>query len=154
MDAKHSQLLSLPLKGSNSPLPTCLRMGDSGIVVVGIERGERFNPLPSSVDNHKKRGHMTHLVAVYDVGMRYGGPEEGGWWYNAGSLVRVVKVFRSEDRAFEYCRRLNQRLNSRVFGPNQGKREYTSVLSEGELRADVYENMAPAGSPEVRPHYE
>lgn len=97
---------------------------------------------------------VAYLVAVYDQGMVCGGREEGGWYYDAGSLVRMVKMFRSEHKAGDYCRRLNARLRSRDFGPNQGKREYSSVLSEGELRAHVYENECPKGFPERRPHYE
>lgn len=54
------------------------------------------------------------VVAVYDCGQRYGGPEEGGWWYDAGSLVRPVKLLRGEDRAYAYARRLNTRLYHRA----------------------------------------
>lgn len=96
----------------------------------------------------------TYIVAVYDIAQRYGGPEEGGWWYIAGSLVRQVKTFRSESRAYDYCRRLNAKLHSRTFGPNQGRRELSSVLSNGECQAEVHENHAPKGYPERRPHYE
>lgn len=96
----------------------------------------------------------TFVVAVYDVGMRWGGPEEGGWWYDAGSLVRTLRTFRNEERAYAFCRRLNGKLASRAYGPNQGKREYSSVLSDGEIQACVYQNAAPMGFPERRPHYE
>lgn len=110
----------------------------------------------------------TYFIAVYDVDQRYGGPEEGGWYYNRGSLVRIVKVMRAmeSDNAmssnnwdtfapYVYCRRLNAKLASRAFGPNQGKREFTSVLSHGELCAEVYENEIPPDHyPKVRPHYE
>lgn len=95
-----------------------------------------------------------HIVAVYDAALAYGGPQEGGWWYDVASLVRIVKVFPTEDRANEYCRRLNARLQSRKFGPNMGKRDKSSVLSDGVYQAEVYENNAPAGYPETRPHYE
>lgn len=96
----------------------------------------------------------SYIVAVYDCAQQWGGREEGGWWYDAGSLVRVIRVFRNEERAYDYCRKLNTRLNSRAFGPNQGKREYTSVISDGEFRAMVFEGTAPQGFPERRPRYE
>lgn len=96
----------------------------------------------------------TFIVAAYDCGQEYGGPEEGGWWYDAGSLVRVLKLFRNEELAFDYCSRLNRRLRSKKFGPNQGKHDYTSVLSEGLILAYVFEDIAPAGFPDHRPHYE
>ena len=96
----------------------------------------------------------THVVAVYDCNLAFGGREEGGWWYDTGQLVRIVKVSRSEEQALAYCRRLNQRLKSRALGPNEGKREYSSVLSDGEYRAFTYENNAPGHFPAQRPRYE
>ena len=96
----------------------------------------------------------TYIVAAYDCGQKYGGSEEGGWWYDAGHLIRIVRTFRSEQRAYSYAQRLNHRLRSREFGPNRGKREYTSVLSEGEIQAHIHENQAPAYFPERRPRYE
>jgi len=94
------------------------------------------------------------IVAAYDCAQAYGGPEEGGWWYDSGSLVRVLRVFHNEDKACEYARRMNRSLKDRFIGPNVGKHDYTSVLSEGMIFAEVYENQAPAGYPEVHPHYE
>ena len=96
----------------------------------------------------------TYIVAAYDCSMCWGGPEEGGWWYDAGELVRTLKTFRLESAAFDFCRRLNMRLQSRTFGPNAGKHDYTSVLSEGDIQAAVYENYAPAIFPEARPRYQ
>lgn len=95
-----------------------------------------------------------YLVAVYECHQAYGGPEEGGWWYDTGELVRVVKVFRDKDAAYAYRDRLNDRLDSRKFGPNQGRRAYYSVLSEGEARARVYKDCAPQHFPTERPYYE
>ncbi len=96
----------------------------------------------------------TYVVAVYDCAQQYGGPEEGGWWYDTGSLVRLMASFRSEDAACAYARRLNNKLDSRKVGPNQGKREYTSVVSDGEYRAMVFDDYCPKGFPDRRPHYE
>ena len=95
-----------------------------------------------------------HLVAVYLQDMAYGGPEEGGWYYETGQLVRVVRGFRNEKAAYTYCRRLNQRLKSREFGPNSGRREMSSVLGEGEYWAEVYADQAPRSYPDGRPRYE
>jgi hypothetical protein len=94
------------------------------------------------------------VVAVYEVDRCFGGAEEGGWWYDAGSLVRVMRVFRSEDKAYDYSSQLNRKLNSRVFGPNEGRRELSSVLSDGEYQARVFENTAPESFPDRRPHYD
>lgn len=97
---------------------------------------------------------MRYIVAVYLQDLAYGGPEEGGWYYGTGKLVRVMEVFRSEEDAISYCRRLNSKLESRLFGPNEGRRSMTSVLSEGEYRAEVHDDFAPQYYPKSRPRYE
>lgn len=94
------------------------------------------------------------VVAVYHVELAYGGPEEGDWWYQAGSLVRPIAIFRNQERAYAFCRRLNTKLDSRRFGPNEGKPQLSSVLSDGEYCAEVHEDSCPAGYPDRKPHYE
>jgi hypothetical protein len=37
---------------------------------------------------------------------------------------------------------------------NKGRREISSVLSDGRYQAEVHEHAAPRGYPERRPHYE
>ena len=97
----------------------------------------------------------TWTVAVYDVDLAYGGPEEGGWYYSRGSLVRLIRVFKNEDMAYTFSQRMNRKLQSRIWGPNMGKRELHLVLSEGELQAHVYHEDLPVDHyPEYRPHYE
>lgn len=95
---------------------------------------------------------MKYIVAVYHVDLKYGGPEESGWWYDRGSLVRVLKVFKDDEKAYDYSRRLNSKL--RGLNERLGNRPKHSVLSTGELEANVYENTAPEGFPSHRPHYE
>ena len=31
-----------------------------------------------------------YVVAFYEIDRRYGGPEEGGWWYDCGALLRAL----------------------------------------------------------------
>lgn len=97
---------------------------------------------------------MTTTVAIYLVNRHFGGPEEGGWWYEAGEPAdeysRFTRGFRDEDRAIAYANRLNQRLCVRL---NKGRRPISSVLSEGEFAALVRDGN-PRRYPESRPHYE
>ena len=92
-----------------------------------------------------------YIVAVYMQDRAFGGREEGGWWYDTGELVRNMRMFGSENAAFDYCRRLNEKLH---FTLNKGRREISSVLSEGQYAAEVWEDSAPKFYPEFRPHYE
>jgi hypothetical protein len=49
----------------------------------------------------------TWAVAVYDVRREYGGPEEGGWWYDSEELLGVEFWFHDEEAAYEMSRTLN-----------------------------------------------
>jgi hypothetical protein len=89
------------------------------------------------------------MVAVYDVALAYGGPEEGGWWYTQGERVRACRTFAREDRAEGYCQRLNRRLDY----VQRNARPLSSVLSEGRKEAYVFEGCAPDGFPIERPRY-
>ena len=74
----------------------------------------------------------TVYISEYSVSRHYGGPEEGGWWYDWCDFVRVVKVFdvdlsgaesvngaeglsnvRYEHPVFEACRALNDGTDNR-----------------------------------------
>jgi len=92
----------------------------------------------------------TYIVAVYLCDRAYGGPEEGGWWFDYGEHVRTVRTFKNEERAIAFCRRMNDLLRMFV---NKGRRDISSVLSEGQYFAEVHEDFAPKHYPEQRPHY-
>ena len=83
------------------------------------------------------------LVRTYWVYRSYGGPEEGGWYYDCGDLVRTVKRFRSENEAWDYCNRLNDKL----YGHDHVR------LRNDIYRAKVYDSVAPDSFPSERPYY-
>ena len=107
-------------------------------------------------------------VAIYDVALAYGGPEEGGWWYERGSRVDHVLEgvnpndlltvltgegtrLTAEQEAYAFADQLQNLLDATV---NAGKRELHSVLSDGRYYARAYPGHPPAGFPATRPHYE
>lgn len=102
-----------------------------------------------------------YTIAVYLEDRKYGGPEEGGWWYDAGERRDdpeetgcVPAVFRNTDEAQAIaCRELTQaRLDATV---NKERRSDTgSVLSEGKYVAILCEGYPEPHYPAVRPHYE
>lgn len=88
------------------------------------------------------------FVNVYLADRAFGGPEEGGWWYDCGKAIRSfpVATMRRAERIATYVRRI-------VDGRNIGRREISSVLSTG--RYAVWIEDAPAADfPTARPHYE
>lgn len=91
------------------------------------------------------------IVAFYEVNRVYGGPEEGGWWYDCGELVRLHGLFRSEDAAIRAAARANRLLDL----VQRGHTRIDSVLyTGGRFRACVFDREAPGHFPEKRPRYE
>ncbi len=86
-------------------------------------------------------------VNVYLIDRAYGGPEEGGWWYDTGTAIRSTQIAPNDDivlaEAEAWCAEENAHRRSDV----------SSVLSEG--RYVVYVEDQPAADyPAVTPHYE
>lgn len=93
----------------------------------------------------------TFTVAFYEIDRAYGGPEEGGWWFDCGQLRRIARTFKTEDAAFAFARRANHLLS--LFQRNH--RSVNSVIyAGGRYAAHVYDAPPPAYFPETRPTYE
>lgn len=84
------------------------------------------------------------FVNVYEVDRIYGGPEEGGWWYNAGTVVESIEVAASEADA------LAAELEKDF--PNTGR--VGSVLYRGGDYRVCIEDEEGKDYPEETPHYE
>lgn len=94
---------------------------------------------------------MTYVLAFYEIDRAWGGPEEGGWWYDTGTLVRPFRVVRSKERAYHLAARAN-RLITRL---QRNKRSVGSVIYDGGRYAcKVFSPTAPEFYPPVPPHYE
>lgn len=87
---------------------------------------------------------MTHYVNVYAVGRSWGGPEEGGWWYDTGEPVASIPFETREEAEAE-----RERLRERY--PQTGKRG--SVLGGDDYEIGIEDEFARA-YPESRPRYE
>lgn len=93
-----------------------------------------------------------YSVTFYLTDRAYGGPEEGGWYFDTAEPIpgRRVWMTECEDTAHRIAGRLNAFI--RATGANGDRRPVHSVLSEGELRAEVCEGL-PHSMPERRPFY-
>ena len=104
-----------------------------------------------AVDNNmevkpcRERAAQWWCVAVYETDRAYGGPEEGGWWYDVGGLVEHAKIrfFDRYQDAYDYAQEL-----------------WAYCLEENKDRGDV--RLAPRGFteqlpdvyfPKTRPYY-
>jgi hypothetical protein len=84
-------------------------------------------------------------VTVYEVDRSYGGSEEGGWWYDTGTVVHE-EVYSSELTAKVMAERLREDY------PNNGS-SYSVVYGGGDYRVRVT-NCPGKNYPEHHPHYE
>lgn len=93
---------------------------------------------------------MRNILAFYDMDREYGGPEEGGWWYDSGTFVRVVALFFEEDAAI----RAQQRANRLLERLQRHRTPLSSVTyTGGRYRAVVFSGLPPARFPEKTPTY-
>lgn len=125
-------------------------------IVAGLERS--YDNEPTGEPEPKP---AFYTVAVYLEDRAYGGPEEGGWWYDCGQRIdsadehgerNVPKIFTDEDEASAFAREVNARLNE---GVNRLRRsDVNSVLSEGRYCARVCDGYPEPHYPAVTPHYE
>lgn len=100
-----------------------------------------------------------YSVAVYLEDRAYGGPEEGGWWYDCGQRVDDLPGFLPaifapdrETDALLHRKAVEDKLNATL---NKERRSDTgSVLSEGRYVAVLCEGYPAPHYPATRPHYE
>jgi hypothetical protein len=97
-----------------------------------------------------------YFIHKYQVSQQYGGPEEGGWWYDAGEPVEdwFPLILMNEEQAYLVCRALNAAETDRRESDEDY--EYTSVLSGRSTFYDyaVDEDPIARPFPATRPHYE
>lgn len=100
-------------------------------------------------------------VAAYLEDRQYGGPEEGGWWFDAGEvqldlafyqgLGMLPLFFMNEAEAFAYMAKMNAALDA---GPNVGRPSTSHSNSRGRYVALAWAGLPPPRYPDRRPHYE
>jgi len=102
--------------------------------------------------NRKQRKELKKLnVALYDCNQAYGGPEEGGWWFNTGEFLSIEGTYFNRISAIQavhalkgYCKRVNE-----------GKPPIDSVMCAGVIQAKIQKGpFAVPYFPARRPHYE
>jgi hypothetical protein len=107
-----------------------------------------------------------YTVAIYLCDRVYGGPEEGGWYYECGVRqdqpiegIPDAFIFNSfnpaNGKTAEQCADIfAQSLQKLLDIVNAKRPEISSVLSEGRYYAEVYAGHPPHHYPERIPHYE
>lgn len=101
----------------------------------------------ASIEVDQERPATWFSVAIYEVSRAYGGPEEGGWYYDAGSRINeTVRTFRNTPEGHEEAQKYVKSLLALDFVKNR----------YNEIRYDwrVFSEELPAsGFPTRRPVY-
>ena len=92
---------------------------------------------------------MSWYVNEYETDRAYGGPEEGGWWYDTGRFVECHGTFPTEAAAEQRRQELAGYLRDR----RAGRRGPGAVGSEGIWPVLVVEDAPGADYPAQRPVY-
>lgn len=92
-----------------------------------------------------KRDFSRRYINVYCVTREYGGPEEGGWWYNAYHYVKGYKYTTPQDAEADL-----DRITKEWSGESSGN--INSVLG-GELYVAYLENRYAESATKERPYY-
>ncbi|HEY1249200.1 MAG TPA: hypothetical protein VGE97_09445 [Nitrososphaera sp.] len=97
-----------------------------------------------------------YYIHKHEVTQAYGGPEEGDWWYNAGTPDEHWEVlsYHAESTANAKCRQLNEQEHERR--KKEERYDYTSVLSYHSTfyAYSVHDTEVMEHYPKARPHYE
>lgn len=93
------------------------------------------------------------FLNVYVTNQAYGGPEEGGWYYNVGEFVRCAGTFFNEEHARAERDALQAHIDKTENDPRGPYADRNSVLCEGEARVHI-ERFPGEDYPQSRPHYE
>lgn len=102
-----------------------------------------MEPTPRVIDTTSAK---TCYVAVVLQDKAYGGPEEGGWWYDTEQVLEQKQAHSREHRQELINNYLSQYSN-------EGRRDISSVASEGIYAIRVQKKKV-TDYPQYRPHYE
>ena len=89
-------------------------------------------------------------VGIYETWQGYGGPEEGGWWYDCGRPVEGRRVSRWFIKIYQWWleRKITQEDPRYHFVVGGDTPTYYGSKYEVQVHAS-----GPTSYPEVRPHY-
>ncbi len=114
-----------------------------------VARFEHTFCVDSGIVTRDVDGEVMWFVNVYEVDRCYGGPEEGGWYYDAGQLLATYAV----SGQYGDAQALRERLRNDEWA-NIGHASSVAYRG-GQFELEITRGApAPAFYPEGIPHYE
>jgi hypothetical protein len=96
---------------------------------------------------------MSFTVAVLLEDRAFGGHEEGGWYFNYGYPVSLPEAPQRRFKTLAKAQGYLSKLKPVIARINDGRYPTSSVLSEGNYRAYIF-NSKVKGYPDTIPHWE
>lgn len=97
-------------------------------------------------------GRKKLYLCIYEYDQAYGGPEEGGWWYEYGvPLYQYTRCVSSRLSLSEFYR-IREGLQAICNRLNRGRLPVSSVLSEGQFKV-CFSEEKPEPYPTRKPYY-
>ena len=62
---------------------------------------------------------MKYVVAFYEIALGVGRPEEGGWYYDTGTLDRLYRTYANENGAWRAAQALSQGTPKLLLRPTR-----------------------------------
>jgi len=91
-----------------------------------------------------------YYVTVYQLDQAYGGPQEGGWWYDVGTVLETFQVFHEE-----HLRIVEKELEAYYNDPDDYRLRRGRTLAAGGYDIEIVASESMGRSfPEERPRYE
>ena len=91
---------------------------------------------------------------VYEIEQIYGGPEEGGWFFNCGSPVESVRVDNQQELDSTRVRlEARYQMNDKSSWDRGRKRGSSSCAGGYDIQINIEDEFAKA-YPQQRPRYE
>lgn len=90
----------------------------------------------------------TRYVNAYEIDRAYGGPEEGGWWFDVRCPISSIRVWNHQEalEAFNLLEKLYRE-------DYENRTDRFSVCSEGDLQIIIEDHQAEY-DPRTKPRYE
>lgn len=111
----------------------------------------------NDVSEHQERQHPPtyYSVAIVLHNRSYGGPEEGGWWYDTYDPVDryalLTKIIEKKEEAFKAKTELEKLIEEKQL--NKGRRQIWSLASQGRYEAYIFYGSYPRYEPVEPPQY-
>ena len=93
-------------------------------------------------------------VHLFEVTREYGGPEEGGWWYNLYVPVQATAQGPFFDRGEAWDAAHTLQVFADVENKVDNPRGIYSVIGGADRVWSVQDTQVPTMSPAEQPHYE